>query len=161
MWGKAVRSGCMFYRYTRDAELKHILQKTVADLLTTRRANGSYSCSEVSKQPDGPGGDLWERKYVLLGLDEYYRQVDQDPAVLQAMMDEADCTLAQIGPPPKVRITDQGWSPNHIESSTILEPMLRLYKLTGKERYLEFARYIVEVDAQRREDQSGRLGRED
>lgn len=146
MWGKAVRSGCMFYRYTQDPELKRILQKTVADLLTTRRSNGSISCSDVSRQPDGPGGDLWERKYVLLGLDGYYRWVEKDPAVLQAMVDEADCTLAQIGPPPKTRIVDQGWSPNHIESSTILEPIMRLYNLTGEKRYLEFARYIVEVE---------------
>jgi DUF1680 family protein len=144
MWGKAVRSGSMFYRYTQDPELKEILRKTVADLLTTRRANGSYSCSEIASQPDGPGGDLWERKYVLLGLEEYYANVERDPAVLQAMIDEADCTIAQVGPPPKVRIIEQGWSPNHLESSTILEPMMRLYNLTGHARYLRFATYIVE-----------------
>lgn len=144
MWGKAVRSGCMLYRYTQDPELKRILQKTVTDLLTTRRANGSISCSEVSKQPDGPGGDLWERKYVLLGLDEYYRHVEKDPAVLQAMIDQADATIAQIGPSPKVSILDQGWSPNHIESSTILEPIMRLYRLTGRQSYLDFATYIVQ-----------------
>jgi len=146
MWGKAVRSGSMFYRYTQDPELKKILRKTVADLLTTKRANGSISCSDISRQPDGPGGDLWERKYVLLGLDEYYRHVEKDPAVLQAMIDEADCTIAQIGLPPKTRIIEQGWSPNHIESSTILEPIMRLYNLTGRPAYLEFARYIVEVE---------------
>lgn len=146
VWGKAVRSGAMFYRYTHDAELKEILRKTVTDLLTTKRANGSISCSEIPQQPDGPMGDLWERKYVLLGLDEYYRQVEADPAVLRAMIDEADCTLAQIGPPPKVRIVEQGWSPNHIESSTILEPILRLYRLTGFPRYREFAQYIVETE---------------
>ena len=89
---------------------------------------------------------MWERKYVLLGLDEYYQNVEKDPAVLQAMIDEADATVAQIGPPPKTPIVDQGWSPNHIESSTILEPMMRLYKLTGRESYLAFARYIVEVE---------------
>jgi len=144
MWGKAVRSGCMFYRYTQDPELKKILQATVVDLLTTRRENGSISCSEVNKQPDGPGGDLWERKYVLLGLDEYYMQVEKDPKVLQAMIDQANCIVSQIGPSPKVSIIDQGWSPNHIESSTILEPIMRLYKLTGYQRYLDFARYIVE-----------------
>jgi len=146
MWGKAVRSGCMFYRYQPDPELKNILAATVADLLTTRRSNGSISCSEVSKQPDGPGGDLWERKYVLLGLDEYYRHVEQDPKVLQAMIDQADALVSQIGPAPKTRITDQGWSPNHIESSTVLEPIMRLYKLTGYRRYLDFASYIVEVE---------------
>ncbi len=146
MWGKAVRSGCMLYRYTQDPELKNILKATVADLLTTRRENGSISCSEVSKQPDGPGGDLWERKYVLLGLDEYYMQVEKDPAVLQAMIDQADCIVSQIGTSPKVSIVDQGWSPNHIESSTVLEPIMRLYKLTGYQRYLSFAKYIVEVE---------------
>jgi hypothetical protein len=144
MWGKAVRSGAMFYRYTQDPELKTILNATVDDLLSTRRANGSISCVDVAKQPDGPGGELWERKYVLLGLEEYYEQVDRDPRVLKAMTDLADCTLKQIGPPPKIRIVDQGWSVNRIESGSILEPILRLYRITGQPRYLDFAKYIVE-----------------
>jgi uncharacterized protein len=145
MWGKAMRSGCMFYRYSQDPELKKILQASVNDLLTTTRENGSISCSPVSQQPDGPGGDLWERKYVLLGLNEYYMQVDKDPKVLKAMIDEAGSLIDQIGPEPKVSITDQGWSPNHIESSTVLEPIMRLYNLTNDQKYLDFARYIVEV----------------
>ena len=145
MWGKAMRSGCMFYRYTQDPELKKILQASVNDLLSTRRENGSISCSPVAQQPDGPGGDLWERKYVLLGLDEYYVQVDKDPRVLKAMIDEANCLVDQIGPGPKISITEQGWSPNHIESSTVLEPVMRLYNLTKDQKYLDFARYIVEV----------------
>ena len=144
MWGKAVRSGCMFYCYTHDPELKKILKATVKDLLSAQRENGSISCSAIPQQPDGPGGDLWERKYVLLGLDGYYNHVEKDPDVLQAMIEQADCILSQIGPSPKVSIVDQGWSPNHIESSTILEPIMRLYKLTGLDRYLDFAKYIID-----------------
>lgn len=143
MWGKAVRSGCMFYRYTGDPELKTILKNTVADLLSTEQANGSICCVPAEKQPDGPGGDLWERKYVLLGLDEYYENVEADPEVLASMIRQADCIIAQIGDSPKTPINDLGWSPNHIESSTLLEPFMRLYKRTGYPRYLEFARYIV------------------
>ena len=143
MWGKAVRSGCMFYRYTADPELKEILSQTVKDLLSTVRPNGSISCVPPEKQPDGPGGDLWERKYVLLGLDHYYDLVEADPAVLRAMTDQADCIIEQVGEPPKVPITSLGWSPNHIESSTLLEPFMRLYNRTGEKRYLDFARYIV------------------
>ena len=143
MWGKAVRSGCMFYRYTADPELKEILSQTVRDLLSTVRPNGSISCVPPEKQPDGPGGDLWERKYVLLGLDRYYDLVEADPAVLRAMTDQADCIIEQVGEPPKVPITSLGWSPNHIESSTLLEPFMRLYNRTGEKRYLDFARYIV------------------
>ena len=143
MWGKAVRSGCMFYRYTADPELKEILSQTVKELLSTVRPNGSISCVPPEKQPDGPGGDLWERKYVLLGLDRYYDLVEADPAVLRAMTDQADCIIEQVGEPPKVPITSLGWSPNHIESSTLLEPFMRLYNRTGEKRYLDFARYIV------------------
>lgn len=146
MWGKAVRSGAMFYRYTHDPDLRDMLRRTVADLLTTKRENGSISCTPPELQPEGAMGDLWERKYVLLGLDGYYEHVEADPAVLQAMIDELDCTIEQVGPPPKVRIVDLGWSDNRIESSTILEPTMRLYARTGNPRYLEFAKYIVEEE---------------
>lgn len=143
MWGKAVRSGCMFYRYTQDPELKNILALTVKDMMSTMRPNGSISCSEVEDQPDGPGGDLWERKYVLLAMHQYYTYVDQDPAVLKSMVDQLDCIVAQIGDPPKTNILDLGWSPNKIESSTLLEPTMRIYNLTKNEEYLDFASYIV------------------
>ena len=46
---------------------------------------------------------------------------------------------------PKYSITELGWSPNKIESSTLLEPFMRLYKWTREERFLNFAHYIVEV----------------
>lgn len=151
MWGKAVRSGCMFYRYTHDTELKSILDKTVADLLTTQDANGSISCTPADKQPGSENGDLWERKYVMLGLEEYYAHVDSSPAVLEALKRHADCIIAQVGHAPKKEITDLGWSatnigaePCHIESSTLLEPFVRLFNLTGEQRYLDFATYIVE-----------------
>ncbi len=151
MWGKAVRSGCMFYRYTQDPELKSILDATVQDMLSTQRPDGSISCSEPEQQPDGPNGDLWERKYVMLGMEEYYEWVNPDPAVLESLVKQADRILAQVGKAPKTEITDLGWSatnigyePCHIESSTLLEPVMRLYKWTGEQRFLDFATYIVE-----------------
>jgi DUF1680 family protein len=151
MWGKAVSATALSYRYTSDPQLKALLKSTVADLLSMRRSNGTISCSPVEMQPDGPGGDVWERTKVLLALDDYYNFVEADPAVLSAMIEEADATINQIGPPPKVRIVDLGWSKglvdgNNVESSTILQPIMRLYQRTGYSRYMEFARYIVETE---------------
>jgi DUF1680 family protein len=143
MWGKAVRSASMFYRYTHDASLKEILHQTVYDLLSTTRGNGSISCTAEDKQPDGGGGDIWERKYVLLALSQYYTQVEADPKVLEAMKREALSIINQVGDAPKVDINSLGWSANHIESSSVLEPMMRLYNLTGDKRFLDFANYIV------------------
>lgn len=143
MWGKAVRSGCMFYRYTQDPQLKSILDNTIKDMISTTKPNGSISCSAIEKQPDGPGGDLWERKYVLLAMHQYYTNVSQDPVVLNSMIEQLNCIVSQIGYSPKTRITDLGWSPNHIESSTLLEPVMKIYNLTKDEKYLDFAKYII------------------
>jgi len=150
MWGKAVRSGCMFYRYTRDPGLKKMMDATVKDLLSTQREDGSISCIESEKQPDA--SDLWERKYVMLGLEEYYECVNHDPEVLDVLLKQADNIIALIGHSPKTEITDVGWSATnigyeacHIESSTLLEPFMRLYKWTNEQRYLDFATYIFEA----------------
>lgn len=150
MWGKAVRSGCMFYRYNHDPELKKVMEETVKDLLSTQRENGSISCVEIDKQPEG--SELWERKYVMLGLDEYYNWVNPDPEVLEALKKQADNIIEIVGHAPKTEITDVGWSATnigyeecHIESSTLLEPFMRLYKKTGEQRYLDFATYIYEA----------------
>lgn len=150
MWGKAVRSACMFYRYTQDPELKRIMDNTVKDLLSTQRENGSISCVEIGKQPEE--SELWERKYVMLGLEEYYDWVNPDPSVLDALKKQADNIISLIGHAPKTEIVDIGWSatnighePCHIESSSLLEPFVRLYNMTGEQRYLDFATYIVEM----------------
>lgn len=142
-WGKTVRAASLTYQYKEDPELKRILKESVVDLLSTQTPDGCISARTYPEQPKA--SDLWERKYVLLGLEGYYA-IDPDPAVLNAMVRMADYTLAQIGPPPKTRIVDTGWAFYGIESSSILEPMVKLYNLTGHQRYLDFARYIVETE---------------
>ena len=56
----------------------------------------------------------------------------------------ADYTAAQVGSAPKTPITQTGWAFCGIESSSILEPIMKLYHLTEKPAYLELARHIVE-----------------
>lgn len=144
MWGKSVRAASMFYRYTNDNRLKEILDKTVTDLLATEKPNGSISCSPIDEQPEAKGGDIWERKYVLLGLERYYSLVNKDEKVLQSMIRQVDVLISQIGSAPKTPITEVGWSSNNIEASTILEPVMRIYQLTHEKRFLEFAKYLVD-----------------
>ena len=151
MWGKFVRSGAMQYRHSPDAELKAILDSAIRDILAAERSNGSISCVPVERQPAGGDGvtkpdcgDLWERKYVMLGMEDYYDWVERNPAVLASLERQAACIMDQIGPAPKMDVRDAGWSANHVESSTLLEPFMRLYRMTGAGRYLDFARYLVE-----------------
>ena len=144
MVGKAIRTNALMYRYTRDEDLRDLTKDVVYSLIGTMKPNGSISCTAVENQPGGTDGDIWERKYVLLALSQYYLDVDQDPKVLDAMEKEAASVMTQIGPQTGVSIKDFGWSDNHIESSTILEPIMRLYYITGKQEYLDYAAYIVD-----------------
>lgn len=140
-WGKTVRSACPLSRYTGDPALRDRVRRSVDDLLSTQDADGCISTRTPEQQP--LSSDLWERKYVLLGLLAWH-ELEPEPRTLAAMVRLADHLLTQVGPAPKTRIVDTGWAFAGIESSSILEPILRLYNLTGHQRYLDFARYIVE-----------------
>ncbi|MDR2706635.1 MAG: glycoside hydrolase family 127 protein [Planctomycetaceae bacterium] len=149
MWGKAVRSSSLLYRYTQDVELKKILDATVADMITTQQPNGSISCDKMDKQPGDKGGDIWERRYVMLGMLAYYENVNSNPKVLECVKQQADCLLQQIGNG-KTEIIDLGWSADncgyekcHIESTAILECFTKLYAKTQEKKYLDFAEYIL------------------
>jgi DUF1680 family protein len=151
-WGKAVRALCHHYQYTGDPRLKELLEATLADLISTQTPDGCISGYPPAKQPYDT--DVWDRKYALLGLVDGY-EATGDPKVLDAARKMADHLLGQVGPPPKVKVMDTAYitrAPRPeggfqgIESSSILEPIMRLYRLTGKREYLEFARYLVEVE---------------
>lgn len=151
-WGKLVRAGCLTYKYNRDPELKSILDETIADMLSIQLPDGCISTVPREKQPRGThGSDLWERKYALLGLLSYY-EITGRQDVLEAITKAADYTIAQVGNSPKTPITDTGWAFCGIESSSILEPIVRIYHITGEKRYLDFATYIVESGACSREN---------
>lgn len=147
MPGKSIRTNSLLYRYTQDPELKELTKELVYKLMATERSNGSISCTTVDDQPGDRDGDIWERKYVMLGLLQYYADVEQDPRVLSAVEKEAKSVIDQVGPAPKKGITQLGWSATKIESSSILEPMMRLYFITGKQEYLDFSEYIVRTGA--------------
>lgn len=143
MWAKAVRSGSILYGYTHDAQLRDILTTTVNKVFKYQRPNGILSCWPVNKQPHSKSGDIWERKYVMLGLSEYLKHVDNDPWVRALMIREANSVVDQIGDAPKTDIWTQGWSKTGIETFSVFEPMMRVYKMTGDEKYLDFCRYLI------------------
>lgn len=145
-FGKLMRSGCFVWAYTRDEELYRVLTDAVEDMLTTQDDLGRFSTYSVEKEFDG--WDLWGRKYVMLGF-QYYMEICRDTALRErlvtAMVAHADYILEHIGEGEgKKNILEASRHFQGLNSSTILEPIVRLYTITGYDRYLQFARYIVE-----------------
>lgn len=151
-FGKLMRAACLVYRYTKNAELKNVIDGAAADLMSLQDGDGDISTAPKAEQPNGSSGaDLWERKYVLLGLWEYYLATEDEKA-LDCMTRLALYTASQVGDPPKTPVTNTGWAFCGIESSSILEPVVRLYALTGREELFRLASHIVSSGACGRED---------
>lgn len=150
-WGKLMRAACMTYAYTHDEELACIIKTAVDDLLSLQDADGDLSTCQKATQPKGAcGSDLWERKYALMGLLEYYR-VFRDERALDACRRAVQYTNAQVGAAPKTPVTETGWAFFGIESSSILDPLMQLYAICGEEAAFELAKHIVDVGCCKRE----------
>lgn len=145
-WGKMMRGASLVYAYTKDEALYEILEETVRDLLGVAEEDGRVS--SYKREKEICGWDLWCRKYVILGL-EYYLEICRDEKlkkeILSFLCGCADYILKYVGSGEgQIPITDTSRSWRGMNSSSILEPMVRLYRLTEEERYLDFAHHIVE-----------------
>ena len=143
-WGKIMRASCLICSYTGDPALRAIVDEAAADMLSLQREDGCLSTCPDHTQPNGSNGsDLWERKYALMGLLAYYELTGSAEA-LEACVKLVRYTNAQVGEAPKTPITKTGWAFCGIESSSILEPVMRVYHVTGDPAALELGSYIVE-----------------
>jgi len=137
-WGKWILSAIASYEYTRDPEMLKIIQNAVSGLLATQTPDGYIG--NYSKEAQLQHWDIWGRKYTLLGLLAYY-DISQDKKALDAAKRLADFLLSQVGAG-KADIVKTG-NYRGMPSSSVLEPMVFLYRHTSEQKYLDFAKYIV------------------
>ena len=155
-WGKMMRGAAFVYSVTRDNELYAILEETVRDLLAAQDADGTFSTYMPKDQYNK--WDLWSRKYILLGLLCFLNVCQNEQLkrrILNAAMRHADAILERVGDETNGKLQIEQTStvasghPVHgaMNSLSILEPMVLLYRVTGERRYLNFCTYLVEVGA--------------
>lgn len=147
-WGKMMRGACFTYSYTQNKELYTVLEKTVCDMIDSADADGRIS--SYARESDYDGWDLWGRKYVLLGM-QYFLEISEnkelDARIIDSMCAQVDYIMQKIGKKEdgKLLITKATRHWRGLNSSSILEPVVRLYTITGKQKYFDFAEYIVEL----------------
>ena len=142
-WGKTMRGGCMVYEYTADEELYEILKESVLNLLSVADERGAFT----SYQTEFRGWDMWSRKYVLTAMQHFYavcKEEELKNALLTAMKKHADCIIEGVGEKEgQISIVKTSGSWGGLNSCSILEPFVELYKLTGEERYLQIVKNFV------------------
>lgn len=145
-WGKMMRGATLVYKYTKDEELYTILTDSVIDMMSVAEEDGRVS--SFKRECEFDAWDLWCRKYVILAC-EYYLDICSDnnlkKQIVVFLQRCADYIIERIGDGEgKIKITRASRSWFGLNSSSILEPIVKLYNLTKEQRYLDFATYIVE-----------------
>jgi len=144
-WGKMMRGAALTYAYTKNPELYSVLKATIEDMISCQETDGRLST--YARNHEFHQWDMWGRKYVLLGM-QYFLEVceDEDFAakIIKSMCAQMDYIMEYVGEGEgKTRITQTSDYWKGLNSSSILEPVVRLYNITGDKKYLDFATHIV------------------
>ncbi len=137
-WGKWMLSAVAAYQYKKDEVLMQKMAYAVDKLLSTQMPDGHIG--NYGPETQLTGWDIWGRKYTMLGLIKYY-EISFDKNALRAASQVADKLISQVGPG-RANIVKTGFY-RGMASSSVLEPIVYLYKHTRNERYVDFANYIV------------------
>lgn len=132
--GKWMLGAIGSYHYTHDAELLQQIKDAAADLMSTQRNDGYISNYKDSDRLTN--WDVWGRKYTSLALLDYYRLTDDKKALVAAER-LIDGLIGEL----KARTNDIASIGLYrgMPSCSILEPVVYLYNITGKKKYLDFA----------------------
>ncbi len=145
-WGKMMRGASFLYAYTKNPELYSVLHESVEYMMSIQEEDGRLSCYGRNHEFDG--WDIWERKYVLLGM-QYFMEIcldeDFNKKIISSMCRQVDYIMSKIGAEPEktqITVATRHW--RGLNSSSLLEPIVRLYTITGEQKYFDFAKYIVD-----------------
>jgi DUF1680 family protein len=141
-WGKWFTSAALAYAYHTTPKHRVILDTAVKELLKAQEPDGRLS--SYPRSQDFGYWDIWGRKYALLGLIAYYDQTG-DKTVLKAACRATDA-LMEIAGPGKKRLTETGLQIlDGLPSCSVLEPVVLVYERSGEKKYVDFARYLVQL----------------
>ena len=139
--GKWLHAATLAWVTTGDPTLRAKLDATVVALAECQLADGYLGTYEEKNR--WTAWDVWAHKYNLLGLLTYMRYTgNQAPLATCRRMADMLCQNLGTGPGQRDIIT-AGAQHVGMASTSVLEPMVLLYRLTGEQRYLDFCHYIV------------------
>lgn len=141
--GKWLHASSLAVANTGDPQLRAKLDRVARGLIAAQEPDGYLGTYLPGKRfglyPDADW-DVWSHKYCLIGLLSYYQVTGYTPA-LDACRRAGDLLIATFGPGRKSIIT----AGTHLgmAATSVLEPVVLLYRATGDRRYLDFGGQIV------------------
>jgi uncharacterized protein len=138
--GKFLFSASNTFNYSHDVRLKQLMDALVKRYIACQLPDGylgTYLPNDYWTE-----WDVWAHKYAIIGLLHYYSITGHQPA-LEAAQKAGDLICKTFGDQAGKRdIITAGFHAGMAPSS-ILEPMIDLYRYTADKKYLAFCEYIL------------------
>jgi len=138
--GKWLNAATLAWVYSGDPALRAKLDYVAVELAKCQLADG-YLGTYLEKDRWG-SWDVWVHKYNLIGLITYMRYTgNRGPLPVCRAMGDLLCRT--FGDEPGKRDIIAAGEHVGLAPTSVLEPMVLLYRLTGEKRYLDFCVYIT------------------
>jgi DUF1680 family protein len=138
--GKWLHAATLAWVNTGDSALRVKLDYIAVELVKCQLEDG-YLGTYLEKDR-WTEWDVWAHKYNLLGLLTYMRYTGNQ-APLPACRRMADLLCKTFGDQPGQRDILLAGHHKGMAPTSVLEPMVLLYRFTGEPRYLDFCKYIL------------------
>jgi DUF1680 family protein len=138
--GKWLHAAVLAWVNTGDPALREKLDYMVSELAKCQLDDG-YLGTYVEKER-WTEWDVWAHKYNLIGLVTYMRYTG-NMAPMSACRRMADLLCNTFGDEPGKRDIIKAGQHVGMAPTSVLEPMVLLYRMTGEPRYLDFCKYIL------------------
>jgi uncharacterized protein len=138
--GKYLETACNTWQYSHDPELKKQMDSTLFVFMGSQLSDGYLGTYTPDKY--WTSWDVWVHKYDLIGLIAYYKTFGYKPALETAKKIGYLITKTFGNNPGQLDLITAG---EHVgmAATSILDPMVDLYRYTGESKFLDFARYIL------------------
>jgi uncharacterized protein len=138
--GKWLHAATLAWANTGDPILRKKLDSVARELVKCQLPDGYLGTYvETNRWKEW---DVWAHKYNMIGLVTYMRYTGNEEPV-QPCRRMADLLCNTFGDEPgKQDIIPAGFHMG-LAPTSVLEPMVLLYRLTGEPRYLNFCKYIL------------------
>jgi len=138
--GKFLHAAANTWLYTGDQRLKTLMDRMARNLIAAQLPDGYLGTYTDDKR--WTSWDVWVHKYDLIGLLSYYQATGYEPA-LEASRKIGDLLVRTFGTGPGQRDIIAAGTHEGMAATSVLEPMVNLYRFTGDPRYLSFCEYLV------------------
>ena len=141
--GKYLHAAYLTYQSNHDTALYRKITRVAKGLIACQEEDGylgTYPKGHRFEAVSPNDWDVWVHKYCLIGLLAYYR-ISGDDAALET----CHKAVQHLSDWFKARSISAAGTHEGMAATSILEPVLQLYQLTGDKLYLDFSDRLVEA----------------